>query len=469
MISLLKKTACLIAILTVGSSVACSQATGDTGKEQPPNVLLIMADDMAYHDVQNEQISTPNLDRLAGQGITFENMFNSAPMCAPTRMSLYTGIHPVRNGAHPNHSRVYPSIRSWPQYLNDLGYRTALMGKRHEAPAENFPFEFLGGRHHDGGRGIDLDLSKARSFMEESKDQPWSLIVTSNQPHRPWNRGTSFPYDADNLELPPYLIDTPETRQALARYYGEISYLDQQVGQVLQHLKETGQAENTIVLFLSEHGSNFPHSKWTAYDTGVRSTGIMRWPGKIAEGVDSEALVQYVDVLPTLLNIAGGNAAEHDFDGESFLPLLKGEEQEHREYAYSMQTSKGIYYGPDAYGIRTVRTQNYRLIWNLNWKSEFSNMVTKGSKFYTSWKEKAEEGDPFAQKRFNWYQKRPQYELYDVRVDPYELHNLADDPKYKEVKDRLTAKLEDWMKQQGDKGVETERNALNRQSDRWLN
>lgn len=305
--------------------------------------------------------------------------------------------------------------------------------------------------------------------MEESRSRPWSLVVSSNQPHRPWNRGVDYAYDASKLKLPPYLIDTETTREAMSRYYAEISYMDRQMGQVLQHLEETGQIENTIVIFLSEQGSNFPHSKWTLYDTGVRSAGIVRWPGILSEGSVSDAIIQYVDILPTVLEVAGGAPSEYDLDGKSFLDLLNGDKKEHNEYAFSIQTSKGIYNGPYAYGIRSVRSKNFRLIWNLNWENEFRNTVITGFEPYKSWGEKAEEGDPFALKRVRHYQKRPQFELYDLRTDPYELHNLAEDPFYQSVFDRLKKALDGWMKQQGDKGNDTELNALQRQSDRWMN
>jgi N-sulfoglucosamine sulfohydrolase len=277
-----------------------------------------------------------------------------------------------------------------------------------------------------------------------------------------------YPYAPEALDLPPYLVDTETTREALARYYAEISYMDRQVGRVLQHLQETGQAESTIVLFLTEHGSNFPHCKWTCYDAGVRSAALVRWPGVVAPGRVSDALVQYVDVLPTLLEAIGGTPEQHDFDGDSFLPLLRGEEDTHRDHAFSLQTSKGIYEGPEAYGIRSVRTDRYRLVWNLNWQQEFQNLVTAGFAPYESWEQKAEAGDPFARERVRWYQKRPQFELYDHRADPYELHNRAEAPAYQSVRRRLKKELDAWMRQQGDQGAQTERQALTRQSDRWM-
>ncbi|PSQ90632.1 MAG: sulfatase atsG [Proteobacteria bacterium SW_6_67_9] len=468
----LRKVGAGTAGLAAASPLPASvRATNADATPERPNILMVMADDHTYHDLGctgNPDVKTPNVDQLASEGMRFARAFNSSPMCAPTRMSLYTGIHPVRNGAYPNHSRVYPDIRSMPQYLGDLGYQVGILGKRHEAPLENFPFEDLGGRHHDSGKGVDLKLSEARTFMEENKSRPWGLVVSSNQPHVPWNRGIEYPYEPDELTLPPYLVDTPETRQALARYYAEITYMDRQVGQVLQHLDETGQTENTIVVFLTEHGSNFPHCKWTCYDTGVRSAAIVRWPGTVAPGQVSDAIIEYVDVLPTLLDAVGGTPTEHDFDGQSFLPVLTGEQDTHQEYAFSLQTSKGIYEGPEAYGIRSVRSRHYRLIWNLNWKQEFQNLVTAGFAPYLSWEQKAERGDPLAWERARWYRKRPQFELYDLRADPYELDNRAEDPAYQSVRARLKEELDAWMKRQGDKGAETERNALQRQAERWM-
>ena len=437
-------------------------------RQDKPNVLLLFGDDLTYHDLPrygNEQVNAPNIETLITEGMHFNHSYNSCPMCAPTRMSLYSGIHPVRNGAWPNHSKVYPNVKSLPHYLEPFGYNTAIIGKRHEAPLENFPFQDLGGRHHDGGKGVDLKLGDVRTYMEENKSNPWALVVSSNQTHGPWNRGISYPFDPDEIKLPPYIVDTPETRQAMARYYAEITYLDNQFGTCLQHLRETGQADNTIVIFLSEQGSHLPHSKWTCYDTGVRSAAAIRWPGVVEAGSETNAIMQYVDVVPTILEAAGGNPQEQDFDGKSLMPVLTGQTDSHHRYAFSEQTSKGIYNGPEAYGIRSVRSERYRLIWNLNHENEFTNLVTGGYGPFESWERKAEEGDPFAKWRVNWYKKRPEFELYDHQFDPYELTNLADNENYAQVKDRLKKELDQWMEQQGDQGAETELKALERQSE----
>ncbi len=434
-----------------------------------PNILLVLSDDLTWHDIGcygNKEVNTPNIDRLATEGIRFEYCFNSAPTCAPTRMSLYTGIHPVRNGAHPNHSVVYPTIKSIPHYLRRLGYRVSLLGKRHYQPEEQFPFEWLGGVHHDPGPDKlenDLDLSRVEETISRD-DHPWCLVVASNQAHTPWNRGDASQFDAGTLTLPAYLIDTPETREAMTRYYAEISYLDDQVGQCLQMLKRSGQEDDTLVIYLSEQGSYFPHCKWTCYDSGLRSAAIFRYPGVIEAGVVTEAIMQYVDIAPTLLEFAGGDPDSEDFDGRSLVPVLTGKADTHHEYAYGVQTSRGIHYGPEAYGIRTVRDKRFRLVWNVNSENRFQNSVTTKFEPYFSWGRKGVAGDFSALEQFYRYQKRPEFELYDLETDPYEMNNLAGAPDMDRHFGRLKQTLDAWMAQQGDRGAETEWDALSRQN-----
>ena len=139
---------------------------------------------------------------------------------------------------------AYDHIQSAP-LSGAIGLPRRLMGKRHEAPIENFPFEFLGGQHGDRGGGIDLDMTLLDTFIRETGDQPWCMVVASNQAHTPWTRGDPSVYDADSLTLPPYLIDTPVTRENLIRYYAEITYMDNQVKQCLEYLDTHGNQQHT--------------------------------------------------------------------------------------------------------------------------------------------------------------------------------------------------------------------------------
>lgn len=447
------------------STQSTAKCRAPEAQSRRPNILLILADDMTYTDAGcygNADVLTPNIDMLAEEGLKFDYCYNSAPMCAPTRMSLYTGIHPVRNGAHPNHSQVYSHIRSLPHLLSPLGYEVALLGKRHYAPKENFPFTFLGGREHDDGDGVDLSIPDASAFIATNQDCPWCLVVASNQPHAPWNRGDQDAYDPDNLIIPPYMVDTSETRRLLTKYYAEITYLDNQVGEILQTLDDHGQAENTIVVFLSEQGSAFPFCKWTCYDMGLHSQAIIRWPKVVKASTTSEALIQYIDFAPTFLEIAGGNAANEDFDGKSLLPLLRGETNMHHRYAFGIQTSKGIHNGPKAFGVRTICDREYRLIQNLHPENAFRNNITENFSAYRTWKEKAEAGDDFAQKQHERYRIRPEFEFYDMQNDPFELDNLIENHEHQDRIRTMKTVLANWMEQQGDLGRETEERALER-------
>ena len=424
-----------------------------------PNFVVMLADDMTYTDLGcfgNSDVQTPNLDRLASQGMKLTRCFSPAPMCAPTRSALYTGLFPVRNGAHPNHSRVHDGVRSLPHFLKPLGYRVALVGKRHIKPVDSFPFEYI-------GKGKQLDFPAIREFINRDSSQPFCLVVTSNHPHEPWSNGDASQYDAAKLTVPPYLVDTSVTRQAMTKYYAEVTAFDQQVGRMLKLLDQTKKVENTLVSVFTEQGSSFPHCKWTCYDTGLQAAGIVRWPGIVKPNSEAAAMVQYVDVPPTFIAAAGGDPAEYDFDGMSFLPVLKGETETHREFVYGVQTSKGIIAGPDAYGIRSVRSERYKLIWNVNHENKFQNIVTDRHPVFQDWKTQAVDNNELALEYVKAYQDRPEYEFYDLSADPYELKNLAGSQEHQTEQNRLRRELERWMKQQGDTGQETEFDALNRQ------
>lgn len=441
--------------------------TSASGK---PNILLIMGDDLTYNDIEpygSKQVNTPNIARLAREGICLDNMFTSTAMCAPTRQQLMTGLYPVRNGAYPNHSEVYKNTRSIAHYMKDLGYNTALIGKQHYGPAQSFPYDYLGGRNGDNGQGKDIDLKVAENYIVKSKDKPYLLIVTSNQPHSPWNRGDASAYPPEKIKLPPGFEDTPLTRKSMSSYFAEITYLDSLVGVCLDMVERTGQKENTIVLFTSEQGSSFPFAKWTNYDQGLKTAFIARWPGKIKPASRSKAMTQYVDVVPTLIELAGGKPSDINtgtkdangytgFDGKSFKNVLLGQTNNFRNYVFGVHTTRGIIGGSEAYAIRSARNSKYLYIHNLNYTSKFSNVVT-GSTLLQQWIKKDKSG------RGYFYEQRPEEELYDIVNDPYELVNLAKRPEMKGVVSELKTQLASFMKQQGDLGIVTEMKALERQ------
>lgn len=443
----------LVLLLTLGSP--CLSSTFGNGPA--PNIVLILADDMACQDCGpygSTQIRTPHLDRLASEGLTFRRAFTATAMCAPTRQQLYTGVFPVRNGAHPNHSRVKRGTRSMVHHLRDLGYRVGLLGKKHFGPPDSFPFELL-------------TQVSAETFVTRDAQQPFCLVVTSNSPHLPWTEGPAD-YEPSSLKLPEWLVDTPETRTAYAAYFSEITAFDSEVGHWLEVLDRNRVADKTLFIATSEQGPQLPGGKWTCYDYGLKVALIARWPSVIDGGRQTDALVQYVDVVPTLIELAGGVPDTFDtglaggrdggrgFDGRSFADVLTGKTNVHHEYVFGVQTTQGIIAG-SPYPIRSVRDARYKYIRNLLPEAEFHNTVIEhdGAHYWRSWEQRASE-DANAARLVQRYVKRPAEEFYDLRVDPHELNNLADAPEHRQEMLRLRSRLDEWMKQQGDLGVETE-------------
>jgi uncharacterized sulfatase len=426
-----------------------------------PNMVFIIADDCTFRDIgcYGGQAKTPNIDKLAKQGMRFTRCFQAAPMCSPTRHNIYTGLYPVKSGAWPNHTRAYPHVKSIVHHLRPLGYRVTQTGKTHINPRTVFPFENFGGGKNPDMKYID------QLFAETAKGgKPFCLFACSNEPHSPWNKGDASAYPPDKVKLPPYIVDTPRLRSDFSNYLAEITYYDSQVGEIVKLLGKHGLSENTLLMVVSEQGNGFPFAKWTCYDHGLQSAMIVRWPNKVKAGSVTDAMVEYVDVASTFIDVAGGQPVA-PVDGRSFLPVLRGKAGTHKEHVFGIMTTRGIINGTDAFAIRSVRDTRYKLILNLNHKSKFTNACTKSPAFQ-SMIAKAAAGDTTAKRLVHAYQHRPAVELFDMEKDPLEMSNLSGNADYQKHVTRLRAKLEGWMKTQGDQGVETELKARERQGGR---
>ncbi|XAL98825.1 sulfatase [Phycisphaeraceae bacterium D3-23] len=449
----------------------------------PPNIVIILADDLYWGDLGcmgNAQVRTPNIDRLAEEGLCFDAAFTSTAMCSPTRQQMLTGLWPVRSGAWPNHSRVYDGVHSLPTHLGALGYRTAQIGKRHYNPASSYPFEHLGRLPHQEGLPERLPrlAERVSAFIEDAGDQPWCLYYASNQPHRPFSVGDPTHFPPDSLEVPAHLIDSPDTRSQLSLYYAEVEMLDAEVGMLMDVLDTLALAEKTLVIFTSEQGAaHVPFGgKWTCWDQGLRTAMVARLPGRIPAGQRTDAIVQYVDITPTLIEIAGGDprATEcgvggapdggNGFDGRSFADILYGERNTHRDLAYGIQTTRGIINGSESYPIRSVRDERWLMVWNLNAGNEpFQNIFhSRDTVVWDDWLVAAED-DPALAARIDIYKNRPEFELYDTQADPALLKNLADTPDHAQRLRDMHTQLQAWMHSQGDEGLATEAQAAERQ------
>ena len=438
------------------------------GKNKP-NVVFILADDMSrdtWGAYGGKDCTTPNIDLLAKQGTRFERAYCSVAMCAPFRQELYSGRSPWRTGTLPNHSKSVAGTKSVVHYLKPLGYRVALLGKSHVGPNECYPFERLG----DVSKKVDANpetLAKARSFLDDCKksENPFCLFIGSHDSHAPFTTGDPGAYDAKKLTVPPYWVDTPQLREEMVKYYAEITNFDTLVGMMRRELEKRKLWENTIFMVCSEQGTQLPFAKWTCYDNGLRTGFVAHWTGVIRPGSVIKDLVTTADVTPTLVDAAGGTLKPSACDGMSFLPLLKGKAlAPPRKYVFGAFTNCRIIDNRDRiYPIRSIRDRQFSLIYNPNHGSITSNVSlsqalklvqgedagSKNLNLAASWVPQAKK-DNRAKALVHKLHHRPEYELYDLNEDPYELENKADDPKHKKTFDRLKKALRTKLKQLGD-------------------
>lgn len=427
-----------------------------------PNVLIIMADDCTFSDLPlygGQNAHTPHLERLASQGLTFNRAYLSSAMCQPCRAELFSGQYPLRNGCAWNHSASRPTTLSLPHHLGKLGYRVGIAGKVHVRPDSAFPFEPVGGFDANCVRNPTQDhaVDQVSEFMTRDGRQPFCLVVALVEPHVPWVMGDATRYPPQQIKLPPNIADTPRTRSDFSKYLAEITYMDGQVGELLTALHAGGASDNTLVLFTSEQGSQFPGCKWTNWDTGLHTALIARWPGQIEPGARTDALVQYADIAPTLVDLAGGQLNSTMFDGTSFRRVLTGETNRHREFVYGMHNN--IPEGP-AYPIRTISDGKYRYIRNLSPDEIYIEKHLMGIKgngslnnpYWATWVRESwtNERTYSLVKR---YMRRPAEELYHTSEDRYEMNNLAGLAEHRAIQNRLSSELDRWMSAQGDPGV----------------
>ena len=427
-----------------------------------PNILIIMADDCTFSDLPiygGENAATPNIDALSAQGLTFNRAYLSEAMCQPCRAELYSGQYPMRNGCAWNHSASRPTTTSLPQHLQPIGYRVGIAGKVHVLPNKAFPFEDVPGFDDNCVRNPTKvhQLSGVSEFISRDRQQPFCLVVALVEPHVPWVMGDPSRYPPNDLKLPPHIADTERTRQDFGRYLAEITYMDGQVGELLALLESQHLEKDTIVIFTSEQGSQFPGCKWTNWDTGLHTALIVRWPGEVAAGKRTDALVQYADVSPTLMELAGGEPEAQQYDGTSFANVLRGKTELHREFVYGVHNN---YPEGPPFPIRTITDGTYRYIRNLTPDEIYIEkhlMGTQGTgalnnPYWGTWVWDATQSER-TYKLVKRYTHRPAEEFYHTAVDRSEMNNLAGSTEVSAIQNRLMTELDRWLQEQGDPGI----------------
>jgi N-sulfoglucosamine sulfohydrolase len=427
------------------------------------NVLLIIADDQGLDlgAYGNPVLRTPNLDRLAARGTLFTNAFATVSSCSPSRSVIYTGLYSHSNGmyglAHDVHNQhLLPSVRTLPQLLKAAGYRTALVGKKHILPDSALPFDEELAPEQSGIRDVAFMASEARKFIAKSAQQPFLLIVGYSDPHRAeqnfgntrtWPGIVRETYDPAKVIVPAHLPDLPDVRRDLADYYESVSRLDSGVGLLLNVLREAGRSNDTLVIYLSDNGRPFPGAKTTLYDEGIHLPLIVSSPLQSKRGIRNHGMVSWVDILPTILDWARvAPASTPKPVGRSMLPILEQADPPGWDRVFA---SHGFHEIQQYYPMRALRTRQYKYIANLAAPLEFPIAGDIASS--PTWKAvAARPGVGLGARTLQAFLHRPPEELYDLRTDPSEVHNLADDPAHRTVIERMRAEMKAFQRETHD-------------------
>ncbi len=405
-----------------------------------PNFVVLIADDMAWDDCGaygHQTIRTPNLDRLARAGLRFDNAFLTCSSCSPSRSSILTGRYPHSTGAQRLHVPLPAEQVMVSEPLRAAGYYTAAAGKWHLGNPARVKFDQV---NEGNGRWL-------ATLRDRPRDKPFFLWLAFFDPHRPYQENTiPKPHRPEDVVVPPYLPDVPETRKDLALYYDEISRLDGDVGALLDELEKQGETKRTVVVFLTDNGRPFPRCKTTVYDSGIKTPFLVRWPERVQPGGTCAALVSSIDLAPTLTELAGAKTPL-TFQGMSFASLLKKPGGKIRDHVYAEHN----WHDFDDHG-RAVRSLQFKYIRNYYPHVPGTPPADAvRSPTFQAMRALRDAGKLTPAQRNPFVKPRPEEELYDVTKDPHELRNLAGDARLTDTLKAMRKTLADWEKETDDR------------------
>lgn len=434
----------LVALLFVFN--ACSEKGKTSSAKEQPNIVWIVSEDNGpflgcYGD---NLATTPTLDKLASEGILYENAFANAPVCAPARSTIITGMYPPSMGTQ-NMRSTYPipeSIRFFPQYLREAGYYCTNNSKQdYNMPKPD---------------GVWDESSRTAHYKNRAEGQPFFAIFNFTKSHESSIHKSvandSLRHDPAKMNLPPYHPDTPEMRHDWAQYYDKIEDMDGLVAGVLSELEDAGVAENTIVAYYSDHGGVIARSKRFVYESGTHVPMIWRFPEKyqhLAPGIPGERtdrLVSFIDLAPSILSLAGVEIPEY-MQGKAFL----GEQQAPpRDYVHLFRGRMDERIDK----VRAVRNKKFRYIKNYMPHRIYGQYIEYlwRAPSCRSWEEAYLAGNCNEAQSAFWEEK-PAEELYDVAADPWEVNNLAADPAYSDILNEMRKETDRWMTDIKDTGL----------------
>jgi N-sulfoglucosamine sulfohydrolase len=409
---------------------------------EKPNIIVFIADDAAWNDCGpygNQNIKTPNINKLAEEGVVFYNAFLTTSSCGPSRCSILTGRFPHSTSAPELHMPLPADQLLFAGELQKAGYFTAVAGKYHIGPHRAEFGTIYGGSPSGCEHWVEV-------LQNRPKDKPFFLWLAALDPHRNYFPNTiPEPHRAEDVIVPPYLPDNDSTRKDLALYYDEISRMDSYIGKVMAELKKQGVDENTLVIYMSDNGRPFPRAKTRMYDSGIKTPFILRWPEKLEKGT-TNALVSSIDIAPTFCELAGAGISE-TYQGKSFVPVLENYSAETRSHI----TAEHNWHDYQAHE-RAVRNHKYLYIRNV-----FPELTASPpadavrSITYQEMIRMYKAGELNENQLDCFIEPRPAEELYDVENDPYQLHNLAENTDYESALNEMRKLLDNWIVEFDDK------------------
>ena len=445
----------LVALGVAIPTHAADQPNKTEAREARPNFVLCIADDVSVDDFGcygHPTIQTPNIDRLAADGLRFENAYLTISSCSPTRTSIITGRYPHNTGAPELHMKRSPHLGQLPQFPHELrkaGYYTTHVGKWHYNGDVTKSFDSRTNSYPSGGEKL------VPALQQRPKDKPFFLWFGSHDAHRGWDMPLKQgPHDADDVQVPPYHVDGEKTRVDLAQYYNEVHRFDANIGRVVDELKRQGVYENTVVMVIADNGRPFPRDKTWLYDSGIRTPLVIHWPAGIAKPAVVKSLASVLDLGPTILQAADVDRPA-SLQGVSLLPLIEDPSAKVRDFVFAERN-----WHTQRHHERLVRHGDYIYI-----RNNLPELVGLNIAHYAKDRKGKYGGKPRAYSELidHWRagkankaqedvvrQPRPKEMLFDVTDDPHQLENLADDPRYAEKLHLLRAALDQWAEQTGD-------------------
>ena len=427
------------------------------------NVLLLIADDWSplAGCYGNKVVQTPVVDELATRGVVFEQAFCTTPSCAASRATLLTGLHSHAHGqyghSHKRHSfRTLPTVQTLPAILREHGITTGIIGKQHTLPVESYPWDV--NQSETNPKGIDFrdpnEVKRAaRAFFRASQGRPFYLHVGFWRPHRhgdgfgndvSFERVPTVHYEPDDVVVPGFLPDYPEVRRELVDYYTAVSRLDFTIGGVLEALRDSGLEKDTLVILMSDHGMPFPGAKASSFDSGHHCPLIISDPDGTKRGVRNRALVNWTDLMPTVLE-GFGISPPQGLHGRSLLPVLDSEEPPGWDETTFSHSFHGV---TEYYPYRAIRGRRYKYVLNL-----FPELTLPlPTDLFTSktWRVVERERLELGQRRTLEVLHQPQEKLYDVQADPQETHNLINAPELADLVADFRAKMKAFREETDD-------------------